>query len=225
MISIEGVYKAYRRKRARFPVFENASIHIESKGVIGVLGAQGSGKSTFLRLLCRRERPDRGQVKVEGRVSLPLGGGLGFSNELTGRENAAFIGRLYGIDALSYVDRVAELARLGDEFDQPVSSYKNPERQLLAFSVVLASDSEWYLADDRITVDAVAHKERFAAYFDELKANKGIVLASSNAGLLRAQCDRLVVIRDRDLHLFDDVEEGIAMHKRHAQTQQFRGGN
>ncbi|HYZ42196.1 MAG TPA: ATP-binding cassette domain-containing protein [Stellaceae bacterium] len=96
MITLDRVCKAYRTRVGRRTVLDNVTAVFEAGYNFGILGVNGAGKSTLIRLLAGSELPDRGVVRRHGRVSFPLGFGGTFHGALSGRENVAFIARIYG---------------------------------------------------------------------------------------------------------------------------------
>ena len=112
MITLDSVTKSYTTNAGRRVVLDNVSVTFAPGQNFGVLGANGAGKSTLVRLLAGSEMPDRGMVRRYARVSFPLGFGGTFHGALSGRENIAFIARVYGAalrPALGYVEEFAEL--------------------------------------------------------------------------------------------------------------------
>src|SRR5258708_29303454 len=116
MITLDRVSKSYRTIQGRRVVLDDASAEFPTGCNIGILGANGAGKSTLIRLLAGSEMPDRGKIRRSGRVSFPLGYGGTFHGSLSGRENIAFIARLYGADLRETTNYVAEFAELGEYF-------------------------------------------------------------------------------------------------------------
>ena len=115
MIALDGVSKTYRtRQGGRQIVLDDVSATFPDGCNVGILGANGAGKSTLIRLLAGSQLPDRGQIRREGRVSFPLGYGGTFHGTLSGRENIAFVARVYGADLRRTLDYVADFAEIGD---------------------------------------------------------------------------------------------------------------
>jgi capsular polysaccharide transport system ATP-binding protein len=148
MIALEGVSKGYRTVRGRRVVLDDANAVFPSGSNIGVLGANGAGKSTLIRLLAGTEMPDRGTIHRDGRVSFPLGYGGTFHGSLSGRENVAFVARIYGARLHETINYVGDFAELGDYFDMPVNTYSAGMRARLAFGTCLAIDFDTYLIDE-----------------------------------------------------------------------------
>jgi len=117
MITLDSVSKSYRTTQGgRRIVLDEVSTAFPEGQNFGVLGANGAGKSTLIRLLAGSEMPDRGRIRRDGRVSFPLGYGGTFHGSLSGRENIAFIARIYGADLRKTIGYVADFAELGAYF-------------------------------------------------------------------------------------------------------------
>ena len=110
MIMLDRVCKSYRTKAGRKTVLDRVSTVFQSGHNFGILGPNGSGKSTLIRLIAGSEPPDTGTVRRYGRVSFPLGFGGTFHGALSGRENVAFIARIYGAAMRATIDYVEGFA-------------------------------------------------------------------------------------------------------------------
>jgi capsular polysaccharide transport system ATP-binding protein len=116
VIALDRVAKAYPTAGGRKIVLEDATIEFAPGHNFGILGANGAGKSTLIRLLAGSEMPDRGTIRRHARVSFPLGFGGTFHGDLRGRENVAFIARVYGAGLRATLRFVEEFAELGEYF-------------------------------------------------------------------------------------------------------------
>src|SRR5579863_5132331 len=124
VIALDAVSKTYRtRQGGRRVVLDRVSVEFPDSCNVGVLGANGAGKSTLIRLLSGSEMPDRGRIRRDGRVSFPLGYGGTFHGALSGRENVAFIARVYGAALKRTLRFVEDFAELAEYFDMPVNTY------------------------------------------------------------------------------------------------------
>jgi capsular polysaccharide transport system ATP-binding protein len=114
MIMLDGVSKVYRTRTGRKTVLRDVDAVFQPGHNFGILGVNGAGKSTLIRLLAGSEAPDRGVISRYARVSFPLGFGGTFHGALSGRENVAFIARIYGARIRPTIDYVAAFSELGD---------------------------------------------------------------------------------------------------------------
>lgn len=214
MIAFDRVAKSYPTATGRKVVLEDATLTFAAGHNVGILGANGAGKSTLIRLLAGSELPDRGTIRRGARVSFPLGYGGTFHGSLCGRENVAFIARVYGADFRTTIRFVEEFAELGEYFDMPVELYSAGMRARLAFGVCLAIDFDVYLIDEVTEIGDERFRRRCAAAFRERMRYADIILATHNAQTLRQYCDRGAVLGGGRLQLFDDLAGAFECYRR-----------
>jgi capsular polysaccharide transport system ATP-binding protein len=214
MIRLDHVSKAYRTRGGRRIVLDDASATFEAGHNIGILGVNGAGKSTLIRLIAGSEQPDRGHVHRSARVSFPLGFGGTFHGTLSGRENAAFIARIYGAPRRATIDFIADFAELGEYFTMPVNTYSAGMRARLTFAACLAIDFDVYLIDEVTEVGDRRFRHKCAAAFRARMTHADIILASHNPQTVRQYCDRGAILGDGALSFYDDVGAALARHHR-----------
>jgi capsular polysaccharide transport system ATP-binding protein len=214
MIALDHVSKAYRIAGGRKIVLANTSLTFEAGHNYGILGINGAGKSTLIRLLAGSELPDRGAVRRYGRVSFPLGFGGTFHGALSGRENAAFIARVYGAALRPTIDFVEAFAELGEYFTMPVNTYSAGMRARLAFAACLAIDFDIYLIDEVTEVGDQRFRRKCAEAFRARMARADIILVSHNPQTVRQYCDRAAILADGRLSLYADVGTALTRHHR-----------
>ena len=214
MIALEGVAKAYRTRSGRRTVLDNANAVFGAGHNFGILGVNGAGKSTLIRLLAGSEQPDRGIVRRGARVSFPLGFGGTFHGALSGRENAAFLARVYGARRRTMIDYVADFSELDEYFDMPVNTYSAGMRARLAFAACLAIDFDVYLIDEVTEIGDQRFRRKCAEAFRQRMARSDIILATHNPQTLRQYCDRGAVLADGALFLYDDIGAALSRYHR-----------
>src|SRR5579872_1959129 len=214
MIAFDNVTKTYRTGQGRRIVLTGASAEFPTGCNIGILGANGAGKSTLIRLLAGSELPDSGKIRREGRVSFPLGYGGTFHGALSGRENIAFIARVYGGDLRDTIDYVADFAEIGEYFDMPVQTYSAGMRARLAFGACLAIDFDVYLIDEVTEIGDERFRRKCAAAFRERLRRSDIILTTHNPQTIRQYCDRAAVLAGGRLELFEDVATAFGHYRR-----------
>ena len=214
MIRLDRVSKSYRTRRGRKLVLERVSATFAAGHNYGILGVNGAGKSTLIRLLAGSEMPDRGRVRRYGRVSFPLGFGGTFHGALSGRENAAFIARIYGAPLRTTIDYVEDFAELGEYFTMPVNTYSAGMRARLAFAACLAIDFDVYLIDEVTEVGDQRFRRKCAEAFRARMTYSDIILVSHNPQTVRQYCDYGAILADGVLSLYDDVGTALTRHHR-----------
>lgn len=134
MIELSRICKSYSLPHGkRKDVLRDVSITFRPGVNMGILGLNGQGKSTLIRIISGSERPDSGTVTRKGRVSWPIGFAGGFNGSLTGRENLRFTSRIYGADIQEVTEFVEGFTELGPYMDMPVKTYSSGMRSKLAF--------------------------------------------------------------------------------------------
>ena len=214
MIALDGVAKAYPTAAGRKIVLEDATVEFAPGHNFGILGANGTGKSTLIRLLAGSEMPDRGTIRRSARVSFPLGFGGTFHGDLCGRENVAFIARVYGAGLRATIRFVEEFAELGEYFDMPVNTYSAGMRARLAFGTCLAIDFDVYLIDEVTEIGDERFRRRCATAFRERLRRSDIILATHNGQTIRQYCDRGAILAGGRLELFDDIASAFERYRR-----------
>lgn len=214
MIALEGVAKAYRTAAGRKLVLDDATVDFPTGHNFGILGANGAGKSTVIRLLAGSEMPDRGVIRRHARVSFPLGFGGTFHGALSGRENVAFIARVYGATPRQTIRFVEEFAELGEYFEMPVNTYSAGMRARLAFGACLAIDFDVYLIDEVTEIGDERFRRKCAAAFRARLRRSDIILATHNHHTIRQYCDRGAVLAGGRLLLFDNVADAFECYRR-----------
>jgi capsular polysaccharide transport system ATP-binding protein len=218
MIMLDGVTKVYRTRAGRKTVLRDVDAVFQSGHNFGILGVNGAGKSTLIRLLAGSEAPDRGTITRYARVSFPLGFGGTFHGALSGRENVAFIARIYGARIRSTIDYVEAFSELGDYFRMPVNTYSAGMRARLAFGICLAIDFDVYLIDEVTEIGDQRFRRKCAEAFRERMLRSDIILVTHNPQTMRQYCDRGAVLANGDLTLYDDV--GTALERYHRLLQE-----
>mgnify|MGYP003333159792 FL=1 len=206
MIRVENLTKSYLTMRGRKTVFKDLNFSVPEGCNIGIIGHNGAGKSTIMRLLAGIDLPDSGHIITPKRLSWPVGLSGGMISTATGRENVRFVCRLYGIrgEAMRQVERfVLEFAEIGDWFDQPLAAYSSGMKARVAFGTSMAFQFDYYLIDEIMSVGDPRFKAKSRALFQERLKTSKIILISHSMKQIKAQCDVIV-------HLHRGTEIGRA---------------
>lgn len=165
---------------------------------IGIIGTNGSGKSTILKIITGVLHPTKGEVKVNGRISALLELGAGFNREYTGMENIYLNGTMIGftkeeIDAK--LQDILDFADIGDFVYQPVKTYSSGMFVRLAFAVAINIEPEILIVDEALAVGDVFFQAKCYRKFDEFKAmGKTILFVSHDLSSIAKYCDRVVLL-------------------------------
>jgi capsular polysaccharide transport system ATP-binding protein len=217
MITLDRVSKVYRTRHGRKTVLDNVNVTFESGHNFGILGVNGAGKSTLIRLLAGSEIPNIGVIRRYARVSFPLGFSGTFHGALSGRENVAFIARIYGAGMRSVLEYVEAFSELGQYLYMPVNTYSAGMRARLAFATCLALDFDLYLIDEVTEVGDQRFRQRCAEAFRGRMQRSDIILVTHNIHTLRQYCDKGAILSNGELTLFDDIGTAIGRYHRMVQ--------
>lgn len=213
MIRLENVSKSYWSRGVRTRVADRVSFSVPSRGAVALIGRNGAGKSSLLKLISGQMRPDEGRVHVEGSVSWPVGFAGSFHGDMTGAQNARFVARIHGIPSEVFLARVNELAELGHHFRQPFRTYSAGMKARLAFAASMTIDFDTFLIDEVTSVGDAAFRERSERVLMERLQNRAAVVVSHNLPLLQRLCQSAVVLEKGQATLFQDVGAAIAHHR------------
>ena len=189
---------ALRGRRSRFEEFtalDRVSFEVPAGSTFGIIGSNGSGKSTMLKCIARILVPNEGTIRTRGTVASLLELGSGFHPELTGRENVylnASIMRIPRRDIEARFDAIVDFAGIGEFIDEPVRTYSSGMYVRLGFSVATHLDPDILLVDEVIAVGDADFQDRCLEKFAEFRRRGRTVIVASHAlGLVEALCDEV----------------------------------
>lgn len=209
-LRVENVGVSYHRrkgffKKEAFWALEDVSFDVFHGETLGVIGRNGVGKSTLLRLLAGIIAPDKGKVINHGVSASLLSLQAGFLGHLTGRENVVLSGMMLGLSkqgVLACMDEIEAYADIGAHFDQPVHGYSSGMRARVGFSVAIHVDADVILLDEVLGVGDEDFRQKSSATIREkIKSDKTVVLVSHQKGLVMDVCDRVVWINEGSVAL------------------------
>ncbi len=186
--------KKYREHYA----LSDVSFEVKKGETVGIIGTNGSGKSTILKIITGVLNPTGGKVDVSGRISALLELGAGFNMEYTGIENIYLNGTMMGYSKEEVDDKlqmILDFADIGDFVNQPVKTYSSGMFVRLAFAVAINIDPEILIVDEALSVGDVFFQAKCYHKFDEFKnAGKTILFVSHDLGSIAKYCDRAVLL-------------------------------
>lgn len=204
-------------KNETFMALNGINLKVKKGEALGIIGGNGAGKSTTLKILSRVTAPSEGSIRVRGRISSLLEVGTGFHPELTGRENIYLNGAILGMtkeEVDSKIDDIIDFSECRKFIDTPVKRYSSGMFVKLAFSVAAHLDSEILVMDEVLAVGDMKFQEKCLGKMGDLAGNNGrtILYVSHNMNTIRQLCDRCIVL-DKGRIIFDgDTEEAIAIY-------------
>lgn len=209
MIELRNVEKSYKTTHGSVRILNGASLLVGRHERIGIVGRNGAGKSTMIRLIGGVERPDSGQILRSMSVSWPLAFGGAFQGSLTGLDNARFICRIYGKNWQDHIEYIDEFAELGKFLREPINSYSSGMRARLAFALSMTIDFDCFLIDEVVAVGDDRFREKCQIELFEKRADRAKIIVSHDANYVRGYCERLAILHEGELHSFSDMDQAF----------------
>lgn len=224
-------YRLYRSDKHRFlgiftkrvkyrVVYANRglSFRIRRGESVAILGKNGAGKSTMLKMITGVSFPSTGKITVNGRVSALLELTAGFDPEFTGRENVQLRGQLWGLSRDEIRDlesRVVEFADIGVYIDQPMRTYSSGMKARVGFAISASLDPEILVVDEALSVGDKAFREKCNAKIKEImaKENVTVIFVTHSSGSARSICDRGIVLEKGTLTYDGPIAEAIEYYE------------
>ncbi len=207
MISLRNVTKSYPSTKGQRVILNKVSYDFAPGVNVGILGRNGAGKSTMMRIISGAELPNSGTIERTSRVSWPLGFACGFSNKLTGRENLRFVCRLYGERFKRVSNYVEDFADIGEYMDMPISTYSSGMRAKLTFGISMAFQFDYYLIDELTAVGDAVFRVKSEAVFQERSKTATLLVVSHSMPTIKRLCSKMLVLHQGKLLDFASNEE------------------
>ncbi len=213
MIRLENLTKIYPTGGKPRVVADRMDAVFPTGVSVALLGRNGAGKSSLLRMIAGSMEPTSGRIVTDGTISWPVGFAGSFHPDLTGSQNVRFIGRVYGVDTEVLGEFVEDFAELGQHYRMPTRTYSSGMKSRLAFGLSMGIRFDTYLVDEVTSVGDAAFRRKSEIVFRARMEGSGAVLVSHSVAMLRRNCTAGAVIERGQLFWYDDVEEAIAHHE------------
>lgn len=214
MIRFQNVSKHFRTEQHKKVILDRVNVEFLPGYSYGLLGVNGAGKSTTMKMIAGSLLPNSGKIFKDLRVSWPLGFAGGFHPKMTGKDNLNFVARVYGEDVRRVTNFVEEFAELGDYINAPVYTYSSGMMARLAFGLSMAIEFDCYLVDEITAVGDARFQARCRAAFDGRRKNSDLIMISHSMQTINAYCDKGMVLVDGQILVFDKVEAAVETYYR-----------
>ena len=207
-----------RKKQSKLKwALKGITLNVKKGEVLGVIGRNGSGKSSLVRLMSGIYSPESGSVLTSGKLFLLANVKIGFTGNLTGRENAYLYGSILGYSRKKMdemMPEIIEFSELEEYIDQPLKTYSSGMTARLGFSVATAVQPDILLIDEVLSVGDLDFRERSKERILNMVENAGtVVIVSHSLGLLKNICNRIVFIDDGEAVAMGDPDEVIQIYR------------
>ena len=205
-------------KKTQYLIFDGIDLDVRKGDIIGVLGRNGCGKSTFLKLVSEVLEPDEGTVEVHGKVASILELSMGFHPDLSGRDNIILRSELYGIsraEVLEHIDDIVKYSDLGVFIDNPVRTYSSGMRSRLAFSVMVNVDADIFLVDEALSTGDMAFASKASEHLKNLvRSGKTVLFTSHSTSTIKRTCNRAIWLADHRIAMDGPADEVVDAYAR-----------
>lgn len=199
----ERIIRFGKNKKEVRKVLKNINIDINKGETVALVGVNGSGKSTLLKLITKIIYPNKGSIKVKGKISSLLELGAGFHPDFSGRENIYFNASIFGLSKKEIderLDDIIEFSELGEYIDTPIRTYSSGMYMRLAFSVAINVDADIILIDEILAVGDQHFQDKCMDKMMELKKQgKTMVFVSHSKASVEFLCDRAIWLNNGEI--------------------------
>lgn len=214
----QSLFSFRKVKQEVFQAVRNVSFEVPEGQILGITGKNGSGKSTMLRAIAGIFSADSGEIDLHGHSISLLAIGVGFKNELSGRENIILSGMLLGFskeEILEKMPEIIEFAGIGNFIDMPVRTYSSGMHSKLAFSISAILETEIMLVDEVLSVGDQKFRKKSYRKMKELISSRDrtVVIVSHNMSTLEDLCDQLIWMHDGEIVMYDKPEIVLPIYK------------
>jgi capsular polysaccharide transport system ATP-binding protein len=212
MLTVTGLTKQYERHGQPRVLFKDLSFSMGPTERLAVLGRNGQGKSTLIKILGGVLAANSGEITWGMKASWPLGFGGAFQGGLTGIDNIRFLSRIYDRPFKPMIRQVEQFAELGDALTMPVKHYSMGMRARLAFGLSLAIEFQCYLIDEVVAVGDAPFQQKCEDELFGKRHDRAFIIASHNIHFIKHCCERAILIDKGRATLFDDINSAAAAY-------------
>jgi len=216
--SIRASWKKIGSKVELFKALKGVSFEIEEGKILGIIGKNGSGKSTMLRAIAGIFSPDKGTINLHNNTISLLSIGVGFNRKLTGRENIYLSGMLLGFSEEQIKEKEKEIidfADIGEFIDKPVKTYSSGMYSKLAFAITAILETDIMLIDEVLSVGDVKFKEKSYNKMKELISDehRTVIIVSHGLGTIKELCNEVLWLHEGKIKMIGKPEEVISAYQ------------
>lgn len=210
-----------KKKKSKIEIFEavkGVSFSVEEGKILGIIGKNGSGKSTMLRAIAGIFSPDKGSINLHGNTVSLLSIGVGFNRKLSGYENIYLSGLLLGFNEEEIKEKEQEIidfADIGDFIYKPVKTYSSGMYSKLAFAITAILETDIMLIDEVLSVGDVQFKKKSYNKMKELISDdkRTVIIVSHSIPTLKELCDEVLWLHEGEMKMLGTAEEVLPKYE------------
>lgn len=219
-----SLFKGKKNSKEIFEAVKGISFEVEKGKILGLIGKNGSGKSTTLRALAGIFCPDKGKIDLHGNTISLLSIGVGFQPKLTGYENIYLSGMLLGFSEAEIKEKekeIIEFADIGEFIYKPVKTYSSGMHSKLAFAITAILETDIILIDEVLSVGDAAFKEKSYNKMKELISdeNRTVVIVSHSLDTIKNLCDEVLWLHEGKIKAYGKPDSVIEEYKEFMETK------
>lgn len=214
----KSIFSLRKSKTEVFEAVKGVSFDVKEGEILGIVGKNGSGKSTMLRAIAGIFSPDEGTIDLHGHSVSLLSIGVGFQKKLTGRENIYLSGMLLGFTQEQInekMNEIIEFSELGKFIDRPVKTYSSGMYSKLAFSITAILETDIMLIDEVLSVGDAKFKKKSYKKMKELITDqeRTVIIVSHSSDTLRKLCSKILWLHDGEMRMYGTTEEVLPKYE------------
>lgn len=216
MIYFDNVSKYYPTKQGRHYVFKEVNLELPVTENIAILGPNGVGKSTLIRMMGGADIPNKGRIHSPKNISWPLGLQGGLQGSMTARENVRFVARIHGYKNTKPIEqKVEQFAEIGKFFDEPVKNYSSGMRSRVTFGLTMAFDFDFdvLLIDELGAVGDANFKHKSDELLKQKYQTTKLIMVNHSISALKKHCTAGLLIKNQSLMYFDNLDAAITEYQ------------
>lgn len=216
--SIRASWRHLGKKKELFEALKGVSFEIEEGKILGIIGKNGSGKSTMLKAIAGIFCPDKGTIDLHNNSISLLSIGVGFNKKLTGKENIYLSGMLLGFseeEIKTKEKEIIEFSELGNFINKPVKTYSSGMYSKLAFSITAILETDIILIDEVLSVGDKKFKEKSYNKMKELISDdhRTVIIVSHSLGTIKELCDEVIWLNDGKIKMKGSIDEVLPLYE------------
>lgn len=208
----------FNRKKSydMLDVLKNISFSVKKGEMLGIIGLNGSGKTSLLKIIGKIYSTDEGTIITRGKVTPFLELGTGFNGELTARDNVIMYGVILGFtkkEIMTKIEKIAKFAEVERFLDTKLKNFSSGMNARLAFATAVEVDPDIMLVDEVLAVGDISFREKsFNAFMDFKKRGKTIVFVSHDVNQVMKQCDKVLWLNEGSIRAYGAPNEVVKQY-------------